>query len=1330
MEIDYDLIPLESAQHEKIARDAQVLARRGKVPPISKYDFGRLAVVNPNRGYSIHHIPDDLRRPLRRMFVPIMEGSRQLAPDLVIERVLEGSEETLHGVLIELHSDFQFVHAVVTRLPEIKRRYPDCPLLLHGELPRMRALLGDLLDEEGTTCELGFHASGDTVTLRSQDDLSRVMVELPKYPTFPELFFDQLRIRLGKNRSECFTPASLKRLYHQFGVGNIDELDVSAKLKNRLITVDLPLSIIESIRFGSERGESFHAVRVEEEKIYSEHFKEKGLLGREIPTTQIQAFYRKLPGREEEEILMERVRAIRINCFEGHISFLWKPSRDFMPLYEVTSLKIHGNGAPAASGAEREERHPLAFDAVVVTEVGRPRFGDVRAGIRRLFLSRVYEKILAKQAKLKGHAGQLKIACLGAMAAQTLNLLKPIGLSRFIPSDKSYYLCDSIDQLPGYHDQANRLAERYELLTTVLRELFSEEGAGAFDPDQINHRLPFVLEWARGEPPPYDQLRAEHLETVYNELRVFIKFSESEFRRIDQTNFDHDAYFLKLFQCNEAAMLAKQIANLKSGAYGQFFAQDESPDFVFFANESDFERNRAEFHLPGMAWSEVLPHSEAETPSPDGDFAFSVFLAEQFSIVNYLWRQEYDEQPGMAYYERYFEDRIGEAKHELEDLRRIGDPEEAKNSPAYQEVHRRLKEEHHDDIAQFRHELDAQALILAGAEQKYFEALGVVNDALGEREMPAEALLGGEDYVETMDRMLAKRSVEILTELKGAIQKMVLLVNRDLHQRREKLKTYLQVFQRMHRAYIPLLAARHRRQAIVRAEAGLIPLIERLNDLAKVSDDDAAQAIENLHARRGVLKEELGQTDDELQSLSSQSQRQVGEVRENLSRILSSITFPDRKEMGDSSSVRVLAGIEERLLQARDELAGIIRGARETEDSRTASMSRLYTRRLEIAGELYASENEVALLEMRGAQSRLQRMMGKKITEPLVSYIPPASLGEENQLEAGYRKGRTEWERVGEQLTAMSALEGYLQDVQTPVSHFQNMQKAYGAFRKAVREKRAKQKSVESISARVEQLTREAEDLPRVIEERFLPSYRIIAKKYLIPNIHERIASTNRALAFIRNAGNLSFENIQRDFLERAVNRRFQLAQFRAGAFYGQNPDHPLFAHLGNVLPAIYAFYRQVRFNLQQGGFEESSISLHKLAAANTEGILRLCDDLLREGGQRRHTYLVLPGTLSLHEALDIIQAKESLFNGIPQLILIFISKFDEGNIRDDAALRGRYFEAVKHNIIINLDSPGMVDNPGSIASRLVQETLGRSIDLDRLQTAPESDSAKLPSEA
>ena len=152
----------------------------------------------------------------------------------------------------------------------------------------------------------------------------------------------------------------------------------------------------------------------------------------------------------------------------------------------------------------------------------------------------------------------------------------------------------------------------------------------------------------------------------------------------------------------------------------------------------------------------------------------------------------------MAYYERYVEERISETEHELADLRRIGDPDEAKNSPAYQEVHRRLKEEHHEDIAQFRHELDAQALILAGAEQKYFEALGVVNDALGEREMPAEALLGGEDYVETMDRMLAKRSVEILTELNGAIQKMALLVNRDLHQRRATLQHYMQVCQRMH----------------------------------------------------------------------------------------------------------------------------------------------------------------------------------------------------------------------------------------------------------------------------------------------------------------------------------------------------------------------------------------------------------------------------------------------------------------------------------------------------------------------------------------------------
>ena len=79
LEIDYDLIPLDGDTLAQIERDATLLAGRGKVPPLSPSNYGRVVVVNPNQGFDLHHVPNDLRKPLRRSLLPVFEGSRAVA---------------------------------------------------------------------------------------------------------------------------------------------------------------------------------------------------------------------------------------------------------------------------------------------------------------------------------------------------------------------------------------------------------------------------------------------------------------------------------------------------------------------------------------------------------------------------------------------------------------------------------------------------------------------------------------------------------------------------------------------------------------------------------------------------------------------------------------------------------------------------------------------------------------------------------------------------------------------------------------------------------------------------------------------------------------------------------------------------------------------------------------------------------------------------------------------------------------------------------------------------------------------------------------------------
>jgi len=107
-----------------------------------------------------------------------------------------------------------------------------------------------------------------------------------------------------------------------------------------------------------------------------------------------------------------------------------------------------------------------------------------------------------------------------------------------------------------------------------------------------------------------------------------------------------------------------------------------------------------------------------------------------------------------------------------------------------------------------------------------------------------------------------------------------------------------------------------------------------------------------------------------------------------------------------------------------------------------------------------------------------------------------------------------------------------------------------------------------------------------------------------------------------------------------------------------------------------------------------------------------------------RITYIVLPPTLSVGEALSIINQKDEIYGGVPQLVLIYISKFDGSLMRTDPHFRESYFKALKHNVVVNVDGHQVVDNPRSISARLLQETLGCAFDMKNLEALSDDESA------
>ncbi|MBI4082789.1 MAG: hypothetical protein HY423_09280 [Candidatus Lambdaproteobacteria bacterium] len=1325
LEIDYDLIPLSAELGRRAAERAEALARRGKVPPLSPSAAGKVVVVNPNQGYTIHHIPDELRKPLRRMLVPVYSGSTPLNGQLLLEQVQENPQERLYQIVIELHSDFPTLGGFLQLLPELVQRNPRCRLMLHGDMVRIFALIEELIGRTGAVCLLRFDHHPERLALRTPADLGGLIAHLPRYPTLPVPFFSHLRLKVG-DQEETFTLEGLKRLYRLYGVGNIDELDVTGKLRERLIVLDLPTSAIRGLRFAANRGETFRAVRMFGEKVHAQNFAAMGLETRALPWAKLDAIYRQLPGREEEEILLGNVRALRVNCFDGHVSFLWKPTATFIPLYELRGLHVLW---PAQGKAElpvaelAASGRGVVFDPVIVTEEGRPRFGDVRAGIRLKFLREVFEESVNRQAKLTEYASQLKLACLGPLAAQTLKLLQPLGLGEYIPAATLYYLCDSFEELHRYGEMPRRLRERYAELLRDLKALFSGEGQ-AVGLELVLHRMPVIREWTQIEPPAFEALQPDMLASVYAELRVFQRFSEGEFRRIKPDEPVQHRYFEQMEQYQQLALRAKQLANLLGGRYGHFFQPGAFPDFVFFGTREETARNDQMYFLPGFAWSEVLKNPESKAVFQAEEFAFSVFLEEQMALLNYQYSQEGADTDRGEFGDRYFGERIAEGEKELAELIGFAKAERPEASPGYEKLTRQLSEQHRADLQAFSRDGTQEARRLEELERRYFDALKEVTALVDAAGLGGADLLGGEDYIRQLDGALVKLAVTALRDLRDVATRSIAEAGRTLAGKVAALDAYLTGFNGLQKTLFACLHAQHV-EAWRREYAEALPaLVERLNVLRQLGEAESRAMELQLDKQRHAAVEEKQELDFRLNSRIAGMQEQGGRVRQMIHDLSATLARPLKPEGAEAGPAELLQMVEQRLQQTQAAIAAIAAQTAELV-ARHDAFEGHYRRKRENSLALYRNGNELALVRQHLKLGSLQKMMTKPIEVP--PFAPPAlpETDDPAELDRQLRETQATIAALERQLLDSSATDGQLLVIHEHLGRYGQLQRVYGNFRRAVKEKMLHQLSLGRIAQRVAQLRQEEPHLRDVIARRMIPAYRTLCEQYFIPEVHKRIEHFQRARAFVGDLGRLSFGELQREFMERAIFRRFHAVQFTRGVHHGLDTAEPLFAKTTNVPRALYLFQRALQQNLVTKGIDEKQVTLEKLQPATPEEILRYCGRQRELAPERRVTYLVLPATLSLPRAIETILAKDAIFGGLPQLVMIYLSSFDNRTIQESDALRDQYFRAVKHNVIIGVDGVRLVDNPLVMATRLLQETLGSSIDMGEVKRPAETESLR-----
>ena len=1311
LEIDYDLIPLPASEREKVAARALSLARRGKVPPLGTEDFGRIVVVNPNEGFTLNHVPDDLRRPLRRANLPVYEGKSPLSGPQLGQLIAEGAGETLYEIVVELHSDFPTLLSFLAELRAIRQANPKCRVMVHGDLTRISEMMKGILSETGRSCELTFEHMEGAVPIHGPQDMAAIREKLPSYPTLPDPFFTHLRL-LHADKAELLSLEDLKKLYGEYGVGNIEEMDVSGKLRGKLITVDLPMSGLKALRFNPQLGTAFRGIRIDGLKVPAAQFAEKGLFSREVPVGKIEAVFRQMPGKQEEEIPLNRVRALRVNCFNGHVSFLWKPNPSFIPLFEAKGMRIHwgpppGEGDGDGVGATRS----LIIDRLVVTQPGQPKFGEVRAGIRQNFLQHFYVRSLERQAKLNLYAENLRIGSLGPLTAQTLRLLRRKGLGRLIPEKSLYYLCDSFDQIQDYHKFGDSLRGRYEAVLKEIQELFPTERATTPSAELVTHRLTIIREWARGDAPTFDALAPDQLDAVYKELKIFATYCESEFRRVEHGGETDQLFFAKLRHAQELGLRVTQLANLIGRRYGQLANRETFPDFVFFATSADTKENRKGFFLPGLALGDLFKSPEIQKSFQDVGFEFSVFLEEQLTLMDYLKSQEAEETSDAAFYDRYFVEKFREAERELAEWRLYTNLPENKASPEYEQALGQLAHQHQTEKETFRREIAEEAQKLEAQESRYFDALGKVNQFLDDDGLSGGALLTGNDYMRALDTQLVKKSNDVLKNLESAVKASTRASNNLLTEKKDNLTAYLSAFHHMQQTQFRRLQSEHGQMLGSQFTAAVPGVVDRLNQIRTMAAPEIA-ALEEIQIKRaGVNQAETDGLARKMKGIVEQNQKNMATIREGIRNITATLSSPLKPSGGEDPVTGLITALDNRLAYADREVKNIVRAASDSQQS-VESLRPLYRRKGELEVARYRTRNEEALLDQLKGQTRFQRLVGKKSVEPLIS-LPEFPNGKDtHELESQYKHDFTAWNALGEKLAAPANRDRSLEEAHRKLNSYDSFQKVYGSFRRAVKDKMVSQKALAAITRRLEQMERETGQMTDFIESRLLPGHIRLCEEIYIPNTQRRLEFLYRARAFFTELAAISFDNLQRVFLDRAVYRRFHGAQFASGGFFGINPDLPLFNQLSNLMNSLARFHHGLRMNLKKAGYEAGAVTLTKLATERPKGILEFLEDQCRKGPSSRLNYVILPGTLSLTQALEIIHHKDALYNGIPQQVLIFVSKFDAGQIRDDPELREQYFRAVRHNVIINIDGVRLVDNPKNIAEALIRETVGCAHDL------------------
>lgn len=1320
-EIDYSLIPLSADDRRAVDEEVARQLSAGKIPKIEKSHFGRVVVLNPDPVQTTHHVSDDLRAHLRRILLHTSEGSTHLRPERLFQE-LEEPDEPLHILIIELKNEFGYLKDFLEYIPRLRERYPDVGVFLNTDQATAIAKFADIVSDGKRLLQLFYSDARGTIEIEDPAELSQVVADVPDPVTFATPFFSQIRLKLPDSKEPAaFNLDTLRSLAPKYGVGKIKEIELGGR-KEKVIVVDLPARLIRDFQFRQNRGMDFQGVVQEGRKILSRNFAKQKLEFRWVPFRSIEGFIHRNPGGQEKIADVASTVALRVNTFNGEVGFIYRSETDQISLHEVSGLgfRAHpsaGGGPPPGEG-EFEHSGGLYFDRLIIPSPEYKGEDPVQDAVRTHFYGRRLRGDVEQQRKLEIYTSGINVGAVGPLAGQTLKILRRHGLERLIHPDSFHYLCDLPQQLPTYHLTPQRFESLFSKLIDSIKKLMAEDESEQMRLRDFTHHMPITLEWIDAREVLFEQVSSQELEALYKEMQILNGFIAHEFRRNFAIGKEEVAFFNKIQDVEAVALRAKWMADYKRGSYGPPLPENTMPDFVFFGTPADKAENDQSYFFPSFACTELVVSEDSARLFANVNYGFSVFLEEQMALAEHFYRDQGQTAIGDLEYGGYLDDKCSQAQEELEKLKTDLETLDSVDSPEYLAL---LKEEEESYQERYRIFVKDKEFV-ASSHEELSEAFWSLA-----RELAAELKLGEipaagtavDDHSETpgFDRAVAaaieaalqSRLKKLHAEIGGVLSELLARV-----QGMDKDIQRLEQAQIEQRRQVKVLAMVRQaaQQAQVRSKAG-----ERMAFVQKLSAGEREGLMRRVKIQLTQSAEERQQLEQRVEVLERRTNQALNSVGVSISRVLGGILELEKR-------IQVAKPREKRNhianhLERIERGFGSLRSSMERVRRGNMEYERYQLRGQKLATHVYTVTVESALLQAiaEGGEPELP-----------TPAVAPAQPGMAEDVHAAFTAHERKVDAFDTGLrTTTDSLKKTLEDVDDHLHKFEEFFSKISELEKLAGRKERLRLSRSYLVERQQLMEADLADLPNRVRERFMPARKELLLKNFIPNAERTILDFKRAKAFLDDVFRLDHDLLKHEYLDRAVYRHFVSNQFLRGAFIAVDNQAPKATGLRNILPAVNRLFRTLHHNYEKQHPEKARrAASNHLKTMGKQTLMDFAQQWADSGEKLPYDYIVLPASLELAEAVELMNYKDRMFRGVPRLVYVFVSKYSPSEILDNPLLREQFFKAQKHNVIVNIDGHAVVDNPISICQRLLEETLGSCFDTPMVEELPEEDDQKV----